>query len=221
MTDAFYDIFYRYLPASVIITFCAVVALAVVVWRVALMWHRWKSLPCRPHGERIRAIEDRTAHDGVDGRLSRIEGMLDMLVRVVPGVMERREALLSEETPLARKQSPRSLNANGITVSERFGCRDFFEKNRDWLLSGLERFNPRNALDAETLSLTALRVASVDDRFNGLKNEIYRAPALVLTGPDGGEKTVEIGLEDVLFVLSLYLRDAYLGLHPEIEKGNA
>lgn len=128
-----------------------------------------------------------------------------------------KENVLSDDTPvLSQKNSPRILNSNGVIVSQVFGCESFFEANKNWLVSELSKFSPKTPLDVETYGLIALRIASSDIRFNEIKNKIYNSPALELATEDGSQKKFEITLEDVLFVLSLYLRDEYLRLHTEI-----
>ena len=61
--------------------------------------------------------------------------------------------------------------------------------------------------------MAALRIASDDDRFIDLKYAIYNSPALDLYASEFISKKVEITLEDVLYVLSIQLRDAYFDKH--------
>lgn len=128
-----------------------------------------------------------------------------------------KENVLSDDIPvLSKKNSPKVLNANGVKVSESIKCDEFFANNKDWLVDKLSLFSPKTALDTETFSLAALRIASSDDRFNDIKKLIYNSPYIKLEVESGKEKYFEITLDDVLFVLSLYLRDEYLARHPEI-----
>jgi hypothetical protein len=171
--------------------------------------------PCHAHTVKIDRHHDQLA---VTNELLRsLEGKMDMLVRLIPQGSGASKSILSDDVPpLAQKNSPKALNDNGRLVSSAFGCDDFLTANSEWLLDGVAKFDPKTALDVEMYSLAALKVASTDDRFNELKNKIYNSPAISLKLPNGQSKDVEIGLDDVLFVLSLPLRDLYLSRHPEI-----
>lgn len=216
MTDAAKQFILDHLPASIAIIVILVCALIFFVWWAAIMWVRLKNAPCQKHEEFIERHTDKI--DGMANSLSKIEGKLEMLIRMVPQTAAPyRESLLSDDKPaLAQKNSPKTLNPNGEKVSETFGCRAFLEANKDWLLSEVSKFNPKTALDVEMSSLYALRVASSDERFNNLKDLIYNSPKIDLRLPTGDTKNVEVTLEDVLFVISLPLRDLYLQRHPEI-----
>jgi len=75
---------------------------------------------------------------------------------------------------------------------------------------------PKTALDVENMSLAVLRVNSDKDLFTRLKNWVYNAPAREIVKEDGDKISKEITFDDVLFVISLPLRDRYLAEHPEI-----
>ena len=176
-----------------------------------------KDLPCREHTEQLNSHKEHFAN--TEKTLSSLEAKLDLLVRLMPQTSSRGvEPLFSDDVPrLSQKHSPKVLNENGKFVEKTFGCREFLSDNAEWLLSEVAKFNPKTALDVELYSLAALRIASLDDRFNSLKDKIYTSPAIALSaGEDGKKREVEISLEDVLFVISLPLRDLYLERHPEI-----
>ncbi len=174
------------------------------------------SFPCHLHSEKIDRHHDQLAV--TNELLKSLEGKMDILVKLLPqGASPRKEAMFSDDMPqLAQKNSPKVLNANGRIVENRFECREFLADNREWLLDEVAKFEPKTALDVEAYSFAALRVASLDDRFNGIKDMVYNSPAIELEVGDGQTRKVEIKLDDVLFVLSLPLRDLYLEQHPEI-----
>lgn len=205
------------LATSVIIIVICVVALIVLVWWASKMWYKFRNLPCVDHESAICNHNDKI--DVMTATLSRIEGRIDTLLLLIPQTASlKAQSLLSDDSPsLAQKNSPKALNSNGHKVSSTFECDAFFETNREWLINEVAKFNPKTALDVETFSLAALRVASADERFNGLKDKVYHSPMLELSISDSEIKKVEITLEDVLFVISLSLRDAYLESHPEIK----
>lgn len=205
----------NHLPTALFLFIIAIVALVFLVWWAAKMWHELNSRPCKEHSEHIVTHTEKISD--IASSLSRIDGKLEILLKVLPLTSQPKENILSNETPvLSQKNSPRVLNDNGLIVSQVFGCESFFSDNKEWLVSELSKFSPKTALDVETYGTMALRIASSDKRFNDIKNKIYNSAALELKTEDGKSKRYEITLEDVLFVLSLYLRDEYLISHPEI-----
>lgn len=173
------------------------------------------SLPCSDHSERLSSHTDKISN--IEAFLSKIDGKLEILLKVISTSLQPKETILSNESPsLSKKNSPRVLNNNGIIVSKEFECESFFKNNKDWLIEELSKFSPKTPLDVETYGTIALRIASSDSRFNDIKNKIYNSAALELSAENGTTKKYEITLEDILFILSLYLRDEYLRIHPEI-----
>lgn len=205
------------IPTAITLIVISVVALVFIVWWAAKMWYKMKNFPCTEHESSICSHNSRI--DTMTASLSRIEGRIDTLLLLIPQAASlKSQTLLSDDKPtLAQKNSPKVLNANGLKVASAFDCDAFLETNQEWLIDEVSKFNPKTALDVETCSLAALRVASSDSRFNELKDKIYHSPMIKLSLSDTEYKDVEITLEDVLFVISLPLRDVYLKMHPEIK----
>lgn len=88
----------------------------------------------------------------------------------------------------------------------------------DFFIGKIEKLQPKTALDVEDLALAVLQTNTNDDMFIPLKSWVYNAPAREIKDADGNVKLQEIDLDDVIFVMSLPLRDRYLELHPEIIK---
>lgn len=179
---------------------------------------RLGELPCGSHREDLAMHSDRlSAHNA---SLSRMEGMLTVLISGMPKAAAPAVGadVFSDDMPsISQKHSPRRLNDNGLKIAEVFGCDAFLSENKEWLLAEVDKFAPKTALDVEMNSLIALRIASYDDRFNGIKKQIYNSPAVDLTFPDGSVKPFDVSLENVLYVISLPLRDLYLAAHPWLE----
>lgn len=177
---------------------------------------RMAQLPCNSHEADICSHNAKLENIGTS--LARIEGSIELLMRLFPQTIPaRRDSILSNDEPdLSQKSSPKCLNDNGARVFDTFQCADFLNQHGQWLVAEIEKFKPKTALDVENTSLAALRIASSDDRFNEIKNMIYHSPSIALTIGDGQEKKVDIALDDVLFVMSLPLRDMYLKKHPEL-----
>ncbi|WP_290100411.1 hypothetical protein [uncultured Muribaculum sp.] len=173
------------------------------------------SFPCHLHSEKIDRHHDQLGM--TNELLKSLEGKMDMLVKLMPQRLNLNEQRFSNDVPsFSQKNSPRVLNDNGKLVSKIFGCEKFLETNSEWLMAEVAKFEPKTALDVEIFSYSALRVASLDERFNGIKNQIYNSPAIDLKGTDGQNIKSEVALDDLLFIMSLPLRDKYLAGHPEI-----
>ena len=219
ISAALSTIFGNYVAAVAVIA----VGIGIFIWKVSAAIKGisdkvdgLKDLPCQEHAAQIN---DHHGHfSRTEALLGNLEGKLDMLVKLMPqGMSKVSEPLFSDDVPrLSQKHSPKVLNANGLIVEEAFGCREFLLDNKEWLLSEVAKFNPKTALDVETYSFAALRVASLDDRFKVIKDRVYNSPAIQLSLGNGESRNVEITLDDVLFVISLPLRDLYLERHPEI-----
>lgn len=244
MGETFTQFFVEHLPSAVIIVCAAIALLMFIIWWAARIWYKFKDLPCSEHSNALASHSDKisgittsfarletlpcadhsntlSGHSGkisdISSTLSGIESKLDLLIKMIPLLGTPKESVLSNDNPsLSQKHSPRVLNENGNTVSSLFKCREFFSGNKAWLVEELEKFKPKTALDAESLSMVVMKISSSDDRFNTLKNEIYRSPSIPLKDESGNDRNYEINLEDILFIISIYLRDEYLQLHPEI-----
>lgn len=170
-----------------------------------------KSLPCLDHKESINKHTNQ--YEAILASLNRMTGQVDMIAKMVV----QPPKLVSEDASIfSEKNSPRKLNGNGQKLYEQAHGEDFLNANAQFLLSEIENTHPKTALDVENLSLAVLYANSNKDIFNSLKNWIYIAPAIEIQNKDGVSTMRDISLDDVLYVLSIPLRDRYLSIHPEI-----
>lgn len=207
----------QHLPFSIAIFLIALIALIYGVWWARGVWSNMKNLPCKDHGQSLARHEDKLAN--MNSTLSQIKGQLDILIRIASTgaqfQMNRHDILSSDSPSLSSKNSPRILNDNGMKIYDFLNLQAFLEKNKDWLIEELEKLNPKSALDVETSANTALIIASSDDRFKDLKDQIYKSPSVKLN-INGEDKDYEISLLAVLHVLSIPLRDIYLSRYPQL-----
>lgn len=206
------------LPFPVAIFIVVIGALVFVVWWARGMWEKINSLPCKDHKTSLNTHSEKL--DSISNSLSDVRGRLDILIGIVSNgtqmQMSRNDILSSDSPTLSEKHSPRVLNQNGTKIFDLLNLSKFLENNREWLAEELAKFKPKTALDVEIFANTALIISSSDDRFNNLKDLIYKSASIVLS-INGEEKNYDITLPDVLHVLSIPLRDYYLSLHPEIK----
>ena len=86
-----------------------------------------------------------------------------------------------------------------------------------FLFGEIDKLSPKTALDVETSALIALRINQNNDIFDDIKNWVYLEPSRTIYNKEGNpDHTADVVLDDVLFVISLPLRDAYLAEHPEL-----
>ena len=163
-------------------------------------------------------------HDDLDKELSEISGKIgraaeriermdkDMLL--FKSVMSMKDAELRDAFSL--KFSPRRLNENGLKVFDDIDGKAFLSANKDFLFSKIDERNPKAALDVEEAAYYVLVVNTENEIFKPLKDFVYKSPTYTLKGQSGEDKTYDLSLNDVCFILSLPLRDMYLKEHPEL-----
>lgn len=117
----------------------------------------------------------------------------------------------------SQKESPRKLNAQGISLFNECAGQKFINDNKEQLLSAIESKNPRTALDVEQYANEVLVSRLNSEIFNELKQWVYNSPSIQV---DVSGRKVEYALtmNDICFILSIPLRDLYLDYHPEIEQ---
>lgn len=175
---------------------------------------RIDDLPCSHHTTKLERHDEQFA----DSRaaVSRIEGQLDLLVKTL--VPKQKKRIERSAYALSGKHSPRQLNKNGIALLKDSGADKFLEANMDFFIKKMEVIAPKTAYDVEDLASTVLLAESNNDMFIPLKSWAYNAPTRELKNEDGSVKSLDVELDDIIFVMSLPLRDKYLELHPEIIK---
>lgn len=206
-----------------------VVALAIVI--VAGIWAIWKlassfqsmrdkvkgidDLPCSHHTSKIERHDEQFSD--TRALMSRMEGQLELLVQ---NSIEKSNRKIKKKSGIAysAKHSPRQLNQNGIELLADCGGNDFLNANMGFFIKKIEKLQPKTALDVEDMALAVLQTNTNEDMFIPLKSWVYNAPLRVLKNPNGTTRIQDVDLDDVIFVLSLPLRDRYLELHPEIIK---
>ncbi len=204
-----------------ILVMVAICAVALISWLFIYYFRirdRFNQLPCDGHKTLIEAHHADMAKqadklDHICEKVSTTAGQMDILMRIVA---EKRGVIPRDGEALSLKQSPRRLNGNGLRIYEAINGKQFIESNRDFLFEAVTKLAPKTPLDVEMSSLAALRISSDDTRFNKIKNWVYEAPMMDFVDADGKEYKKDITLDNVLYVLSLPLRDLYLSAHPEI-----
>lgn len=170
-------------------------------------------LPCSDHKESIGKHAGKL--DDIAASLGKIQGQVELLVKL--STASPTKPLLYATSDYSEKHSPRKLNENGEDLYMKVKGKSFLDENETFLLEEIAKLNPKTALDVENFSLAVLRGNSDKDIFNPLKNWVYTAPIQTIKKADGSTMQKDVSLDDVLFVLSIPLRDTYLEKHPELK----
>ena len=106
-----------------------------------------------------------------------------------------------------RKLSPYRLTEVGENYLVSSGGKECIDSNLDFFISELEKSNPTTALDVETNSYKLLLFSSEKPFFKRIKDYIF-------LDPDG------MPFITAAMIMSIYLRDKYLEVHPELYPSN-
>ncbi len=180
------------------------------------------NLPCAEHSKLLQDIREelaaiRTVKEKVDNLpCAKHE---EMFIKINEELSAIRTALTMENPKfanyLSQKNSPRELSEDGRKLFADINGEEFLRDNKDILIKRIEDKNPKTPLDVEETSLKILLSLTDDDMFIGMKKWVYNSsPRKILI--DGVEKTFDITMLDVCFILSLPLRNMYLELHEEL-----
>ena len=153
-----------------------------------------KELPCAAHEGQFQKIMDK------------LESISLAVVSIKPSTLNS----------LTVKRSPRQLNDYGKALFDDCNGAKFLRDNKEFLLTEIEKRNPKTALDVEDLAGEILLLNLNSDIFNELKNWVYNSPMRKLKNQEGEEIDHIVSMGDICIVLGLPLRDMYLEAHPEI-----
>lgn len=105
--------------------------------------------------------------------------------------------------------SPRTLNELGAKLYRESGAQSLFESSRDNLIAELEQYTFDSFLDLDRESLNMLLKHMDDPEFTDIQNFAFEHPTF-----NGNPLTYT----DILHIISIKLREAYLIKHPELKK---
>ncbi len=146
----------------------------------------------------------------MENTLKELSTLHDSMIRVLTVLQIKMKGI---DTVFSVKNSPRTLNVLGQKLFDEMGGEQFISENKDRLFAGIDKQQPKTALDVENVSLFVCTTLANDEVFNPIKKFVYNCP----TQKDANGNDVEFTLEDACFVLSIPLRDAYLREHSEIQ----
>lgn len=180
---------------------------------------------------RFKPLEDRTKHADCKSKNNKIDKLVSDVDKLRDDISDMKsdisaiKSVLIQKYPNAAiifsmKKSPRRLNDYGEWLLNQIDGNEFILKNKEFLFGKIDSTKPKTALDVEMAANMACSAYTDNEIFNGLKNFVYNAPSITIKNEQGEDRTYDIALGDVCFVLSLPLRDLYLEEHPELIEKN-
>ena len=169
---------------------------------------------------RIDEVDKRTCNAACESHGKDISDIKDDIRSIKTDVVAIKTLLAMKHKDAASifsiKNSPRQLNETGKRLLTDIKGQEFLEEHKDFLFNQIDAYAPKTALDVENAANAACVACVESDIFNGFKNFIYNSPSYMIKDTNGKEKSYDLSIPDICFVLSLPLRDMYLKDHPKI-----
>lgn len=189
------------------------IVIFIISWKMFKFYSRFtkaeeqlEKLPCTTHGDDISTFKQTLGlMQDLKESIRKIE---EYIIKQDPNSMDK----------LVRKCSPLKLTSFGVLLLKESGGQECIDNNEDFFLAEIQKLQPKVALDVETYSLSVLNDNLKDEKFNQIKNYIFNSPSpKEFVDSEGAKINLEIKIESILMVMSIYLRDKYLDKHAEID----
>jgi hypothetical protein len=113
---------------------------------------------------------------------------------------------------ITKVNSPKVLTDTGLELLIISGGKDCIDKNKEFFIQEVEKYNPTHPYDVEKISYRVINIYSTDPIYNEIKSFIYLSPKeMELAG-----NKVPIDTTIISIVMGVYLRDFYLEKHSEL-----
>jgi len=211
-----------------------IIAIAYVVWKIRDFIDSHKdvknkvnNLPCDKHSEKLNSISslsekldnlpcDKHNEDIliVKQNSVKLDDITSSIRKIEEWIMRRDVKAMDD---LVRKCSPYALTDVGIILLSQSKAKECVDTNLDYLINLLELTNSKTAYDVEKNSLIVLTDIINEDIFNDIKDFVYNSPEYIEIETSDSSQMVEIDLNRILMIMSIYLRDKYFEKHKEID----
>ena len=131
----------EHFTASLTVILIAVVALVVLVWKLASLWFRINHLPCDAHTEKLGELQktnfDKSelpcqAHSEKLSQhsmyVSKLETSMEFLTKSIENANTQLQRITAT-TPLTQQHSPLAISKRGWEVVEKLGMKQMFSNN--------------------------------------------------------------------------------------------
>lgn len=180
----------KQLPIDVIIVVIAVAALILFVWKLAVLWTRFKALPCDAHTEKLGELQKNNfdksdlpcqAHseklDQHSVSVSKLETSMEFLTKSIENANNQLQRITST-TPLTLQHSPLRISERGWEVVHKLGMDKMFANNWDRIKKLIDdEVESKNAYDINEYCIKYAVVFPEKflqpEEVNILKNDAY------------------------------------------------
>lgn len=200
-------------------------SVAVIVW-FASKFHtklqethkKVSELPCDQHKEDIISFASKFSkiEETISATNRTIESVNDQLVDINKWIMKTDKDMIDV---LVRKRSPLKITSVGEIIFTDSTAKKAVDDNLDFLIHELEKISPNTPYDVEENAVNILLKNRGHNLFNTIKGFLYYAPdPYVVIDPETNEEVkVSLSMQHIIRLMSIYLRDAYLDKHREIQ----
>lgn len=193
-----------------------------LLWIIVAIFVSWQAFKLYNRFKKIEEISNNVPCNTHQENIKNIQGSLPILHDIKESIRKIEEYIIRNDSQaidsLLRKCSPYKITFLGDLLLNDSGGRKCIEENIGFFIQEIEKMNPLVALDVEQYSLSVLNSNLKSQLFNDIKNYIYNAPdPITLTDEDGQSRELSIKIEDVLMVMSIFLRDKFFERHSEID----
>ena len=213
--DAIIGFFLEKFPVIAII-----IVVVLIVWFIAhLYFVRFRNvekgienIPCASPQGHCTSISD------TFNRMDAMLGTMNNISEDLKGIkyyLIRTDNTTPEE--LAKKCCPFQLTDMGWLLLEDSGAQKCIDDNLSYFIDEIKKMQPKVELDVEDYALSIVSESIKEDFFNEIKNFVFHARCPYNKIRNGKEISIQspITLNNVLYVMSIYLRDKFLEKHPE------
>ena len=192
------------------IVLIAIVGICVVVYKIT-MYHvsiqetrrKVDDLPCDENGKKI----DSTARI-LDALLLKVDNLpcdrhRDAIFNIENTLLSKRQFKPS----LSASLSPKKLTEQGYKLYQISGIQTVLENNLQYYIEKIEAFAPKTAWDTNNLAFNVIFNSKDEDFFIPVKDWAFNNPVF---------NDEDIDMDDICYVASLQLRDAYFEKYPHL-----
>ena len=202
--DSFFTFISENSPTVGLIIIVAVAVYFITMYHVSIQNTKKKvdGLPCDDHKDQIASVIRQVDSLPCDNRK-------EVLVDISSWIGEKDPSMVKT---LMAKLSPYQLTDVGKKLLEISGGKRCVDQNLDLFMSEIRNKNPLTPYDVERQALGVLMDYRHKPMYNQIKNFLYYMPQTI----EGVGDASDISIFTVEKVMSVYLRDFYLEVYPEV-----
>ncbi len=139
----------------------------------------------------------------IKDKLSSIDSSLNTLNTILI------EKEIIKSSIYSQANSPRIVNESGKKVYQQSGAKNILEENSNNLINELEKLDNRSLLKLEQNCLKVMISKMNTDEFKPIQDFAFQNPNF---------QDKPLTYTDILYIMSIYLRDIYINKHPELKE---